>query len=60
MNRMDLQKQAFYKRVEAGYETLIAADPARWQRIDAVGSIREVQTRLAAIVDQYLSETAAR
>lgn len=57
MNRMDLQKQAFYKRVEAGYEALIAADPARWHRINAVGSITEVQGRLAECVDRCLGGT---
>ena len=46
MNRMDLQKKAFYDRVEAGYRELIAADPGRWVEIDASESIEAVQMKL--------------
>ncbi len=46
MNRMDLQKKAFYDRVEQGYRAMIAADPGRWCEIDASVSIEEVQSKL--------------
>ena len=34
-NRMDAESEAFYRRVEAGYAALIAAEPRRWARVDA-------------------------
>ena len=46
MNRMDLQKKAFYDRVEQGYRELIAAEPERWVEIDASTSIEHVQNAL--------------
>ncbi|MEM9775151.1 MAG: dTMP kinase [Chloroflexota bacterium] len=46
MNRMDLQKKAFYDRVEAGYRELITTDPGRWIEVDASKPIEAVQTAL--------------
>jgi len=50
MNRMDLQKKAFYERVEQGYRAMIAADPGRWHEVDASVSIDEVQVALREAV----------
>lgn len=50
MNRMDRQAEAFYNRVETGYEALIAADPSRWERVDASGSIDMVEEKIHSIV----------
>lgn len=44
MNRMDLQKKAFYERVEQGYRAMIAADPGRWREVDASRTIGIVQS----------------
>ncbi len=35
MNRLDLEAIEFHRRVRAGYLALAAAEPARWQIIDA-------------------------
>lgn len=52
MNRMDLQKKAFYERVEQGYRALIAGDPDRWVEIDASVSIEAVQQLLRQAYNQ--------
>lgn len=55
MNRMDLQTQAFYQRVQAGYEQLIAADPARWVVIDAAQDIDAIQAQVRQVVQARLN-----
>lgn len=50
MNRMDLQTRAFYERVQAGYEALIAADPARWVVIDAAQGVDLVHTAVCQTI----------
>ncbi|MDA0246347.1 MAG: dTMP kinase [Chloroflexi bacterium] len=50
MNRMDLQQQAFYERVRAGYNELIAAEPHRWVRLNAARPIADIQTELQQLV----------
>ncbi len=52
--RMDAMELAFHKRVYDGYQQLIAAEPDRWQRIDAAQSIEAVQKDLRAIVAAHL------
>ena len=59
MNRMDLQKKAFYDRVEQGYRDFIASDPGRWCEIDASVSIEEVQTALRHVVTERLAQSSA-
>lgn len=59
MNRMDLQKKAFYDRVEQGYRDFIATDPGRWCEIDASVSIEEVQTALRHVVTERLAQSSA-
>ena len=53
-NRMDAQTLAFYERVRDGYYNLIAAEPARWIKIDADQSPEEVQAAIAGAVEQRL------
>jgi dTMP kinase len=48
-NRMDAQSEEFYRRVYAGYQALMADDPARWISIPASGSREVVQAQLCAI-----------
>lgn len=50
MNRMDLQQQAFYERVRAGYNELIAAEPNRWVRLNAARPIADIQAELQQLV----------
>ncbi|MEM7801663.1 MAG: dTMP kinase [Chloroflexota bacterium] len=59
MNRMDLQTQAFYGRVESGYAALMAADPQRWEPVDASGSINAVQEIIQAIVSTRIARFRA-
>jgi len=49
-NRMDAQSLAFHQRVCDGYHALIAADPARWVCIDAVGERDAIQAQIRAAV----------
>lgn len=43
MNRMDLQKASFYRRVRAGYLKMVANDPQRWIVVNADRPVDEVQ-----------------
>lgn len=49
-NRMDAQSLAFHQRVREGYQALIAAAPARWVCIDAVGNRDAIQAQIRAHV----------
>lgn len=44
--RMDAQAAAFYERVGAGYESLIAETPDRFIRVNAALSIAAIQTEI--------------
>ena len=50
-NRMDAESEAFYRRVQAGYAALIAAEPARWARVDAAQSREAVGAAVRQRVD---------
>ena len=54
-NRMDALALDFHSRVRDGYLALIAADPARWVRIDASQSIEAVHKAICAAVDARLA-----
>lgn len=56
-NRLDDYDPAFHQRVYAGYQKLIAAEPARWERVDATRSPDEIAADLERIV---LARLAAR
>jgi dTMP kinase len=49
-NRLDAMELRFHKRVYAGYEKLIAASPARWQRIDASQPLEKVVQAMLAVL----------
>jgi dTMP kinase len=53
-NRLDAQELAFHQRVYAGYEALIAQQPARWVRLDATQSIEAVLASSLAAVQARL------
>ena len=42
-NRLDDMALHFHQRVYAGYQQLMAAEPARWVRIDALPPVEQVQ-----------------
>ena len=54
-NRMDQQALEFHQRTRDGYLTLAAAEPGRWVRIDASGSIDQVAAALWERVKQALN-----
>ncbi len=45
-NRLDAQQLEFHKRVRAGYKIMAAADPSRWQTINASNDPKQVQSDL--------------
>lgn len=55
MNRMDLQAIEFYERVTAGYQSLMAQEPARWVRLDGSRSVAVVQEAIRQIVSGRLA-----
>ncbi|MCU0513203.1 MAG: dTMP kinase [Anaerolineae bacterium] len=57
-NRLDAMEIAFHQRVYAGYESLMQAEPARWQRIDATRPAEEVSARLLALLRPRLPRKA--
>ena len=52
MNRMDQQKAEFYNRVYQGYQALIAAEPERWQVVDADRPVAEIQVDVREILEE--------
>ncbi len=49
-NRLDVYDLDFYKRVRQGYHELVAAEPDRWEVVDASRSPEAVQAEIRAIV----------
>lgn len=60
MNRLDLEALDFHRRVRAGYLTLAAAEPARWVRIDAGRSPKEVEADVQRVVEGRLPVVSQR
>jgi dTMP kinase len=46
MNRMDLQKASFHRRVREGYLQMVASQPQRWIVIDAERPVNVVQAAI--------------
>ena len=61
-NRLDDMEMDFHQRVYAGYQQLMAAEPKRWVRIDALPPVEQIQQaarrelaqRLKAPVRQHI------
>ncbi len=53
-NRMDKEPAQFYERVRAAYLQIAAAEPERFRTINAEGSTSEVQSRVLAVVSEFL------
>ncbi len=54
LDRLELEKEDFFARVQAGYDALAQAEPGRIARIDASRTIEEVFERVKAAVDEIL------
>lgn len=51
-DRFESESPEFHRRVEEGFRSLAAADPARWRVVDASGSIESVAARVwSALID---------
>lgn len=59
-NRMDAESEAFYRRVQVGYAELIAADPARWIRVDATQAPDAVGAEVIARAMEALAKPERR
>lgn len=55
MNRMDLQKASFHRRVREGYLQMVADEPHRWIVIDADRPVAEVQAAIRAEMRRRLN-----
>lgn len=55
MNRMDLQKASFHRRVREGYLQMVADEPHRWIVIDADRPVAEVQVAIRAEMRRRLN-----
>lgn len=53
-DRLEQVGDGFHRRVAAGFEALAAAEPGRWVRIDATGTIDEVAARVRDAVESRL------
>ncbi len=54
-NRLDALDLEFHRRVQAGYQQLIAEEPERWVIIDGERPVEEVQAEVRAVVEGRLS-----
>ena len=54
VNRLDAAGLDFHRRVRDGYLALAAADPTRWERIDAAAPLDMVTARTTATIGAYL------
>ena len=55
LDRLEIEREDFFARVQAGYDRLAQAEPRRVARIDASRSIEEVFERVKAVVDGALT-----
>jgi len=53
-DRLEIEKEDFFARVQAGYDALAAAEPGRIVRVDADRSIEEVFESVKSAVDKKL------
>lgn len=49
-NRLDAYNLDFYRRVRIGYLEMVAAEPDRWEIIDASGTPEQVQSAIRKVV----------
>lgn len=56
-DRVESADAAFHARVADGFTELAEADPARWLRVDGVGTVEEVAGRVTAACTAWLALT---
>ena len=56
LDRLEIEKEDFFARVQAGYEALAQAEPDRIRRIDASRSIEEVFQDIKGAVERRLDD----
>jgi dTMP kinase len=56
LNRMDQQSLDFYRRVRAGYLTMVACEPRRWVVLNGQRDVQAVHADVRAVVDQRMRE----
>lgn len=55
-DRLDLESSDFHERVRQGYRSIAAAEPARFKRVDATGTIDEIKTLIYSCLDDLCRE----
>ena len=55
LDRLEIEREDFFTRVQAGFDALAEAEPKRVKRIDASRSIEEVFDEVRAAVDNLLN-----
>ena len=53
-DRIEGEPAAFFARIDAGFDALVAADPGRWRAVDGTGDVDEVAQRVAEVVAEAL------
>lgn len=56
VNRLDLEKLSFHKKVHEGYEILLKQYPERIKRIDATQTVEEEKEEILTILFDYLAK----
>jgi len=54
MDRLDLEKLPFHKKVYEGYQALMKEEPQRWRRVDAGKDLVSVQAEATGLVLEFL------
>lgn len=57
-NRLDAMALDFHKRVRDGYHALVAAEPSRWEVVNAAQSVEQVQTDILVVLEKRLKKPA--
>ena len=56
-DRFDEEQEAFFARVAQGFRRSFDADPQRWRRVDAGGSVEEVEEAVWSAVQDLFTRT---
>jgi dTMP kinase len=57
-DRLDMKEVEFHRRVQRGYEKLMAAEPQRWFKVDAERPVEQIQDDIRAKVLSLLERRA--
>ena len=55
-DRLDLEASDFHERVRMGYKAISEAEPERFKRIDAAGSIEEIKEKIYGCLEELCRE----